>query len=54
MCTQNRGLNNLRWKSLLKKADIYTEFVEIGGRDLRRSGIQIVIGRQGSWNLQKY
>ena len=45
MCTQNRGLNNLHRKSLLKISDVYTGFVEIGGRELRRSGIQIVIGR---------
>ena len=44
MCTQNRGLNNLHRKSLLKISDVYTGFVEIGGRESRRSGIQIVIG----------
>jgi hypothetical protein len=44
MCAHNRGLNNLLWKSLLKISDAYTRFVEIGGRDLRQSGIQIVIG----------
>ena len=44
MCTRNRGLNNLHRKSLLKISDVYTGFVEIGGRESRRSGIQIVIG----------
>ena len=45
MCTQNRGLNNLHRKSLIKISDVYTGFVEIGGRMQRRSGIQIVIGK---------
>jgi hypothetical protein len=43
MCTQNGGLHNLLWKSLLKISDVYTGFVEIR-RDLRRSKIQIVTG----------
>jgi hypothetical protein len=32
---------------ILKTSDVYTGFVEIGGRELRPSGIQIVIGRGG-------
>jgi hypothetical protein len=44
MCTQNQGLNNLPWTSLLKISDVWTGFFEIRGRDLRRSKIQIVVG----------
>ena len=33
MCTQNRGINNLHRIFLLKISDVYTGFVEIGGRE---------------------